>query len=950
MRLSVLLLAGWFLLATTSYAHADPVSAFVGIISAVAKIGTIGQLLLGVALKAGASLLARARSKREEQRPAGVKGSMTVGGDNPMSFIIGTYATAGQLEYVNSYGKAGKTPNAYLVQVVSLSDLPVSAMSSTVWINGEKCTIDWNAAPTDAGYPVLQYRHKGTDHLWVRFRDGTQTTVDPYLSSTFGADATRPWVADMIGRGVAYVIVTARVNREVMTSPPRCKFVLQGIKLYDIRKDTTAGGSGSHRWSDPSTWEWSDNPKVAQYNLLRGLSYNGEWFYGGQNLAAFQLPASNWMAAMNECDRQVAVAADGTEKQFRCGAEIALNYQPIEAIKELDKSCNGRTAELGGIYKTVCGMPGLPVYSFTDEDIVITSEQEQDPYPSHQQTYNGAHASYPEPAEDWTTKDAPPRYSAAYEAADDGQRLIADLSYPMVPYGTQVQRLMYAAIEEERRFLRHTGTLPPEAWLLEPLDPIAWTSARNGYVGKVFLLGDMDDLPGVNQVVAFRELDPLDYSWSSDRELPVSTGPTGPIVPPPQAMTGWAVGPAEVPDAAGTARRPGIKIACAADLDDVARIHVTIRVKATGVVVFDSDQTPYPRPGSGATYEWVLSGAWCLPLTTYQAQGRYVPFSTRETDASAWLDVITPNILITDVSVGLGQVRDDVKDRFEDIQSELDNFFRPRIEELAVAWMVESALGQTQRHEITAQVGSSLAKIADETLVRAREDEALAARISTVLAQVGDVRSEVTKEQVARVNADGALASDITSLKASAADNKAAIFSEAQARANADNALAFNTTVLTSTVGNNLARLISEEQARANADSALTTSVNGVSADLNGRFAQGLVKFEAAADQSGVTSRFSVMLRANLADAFKDSGFYIEIYTEGGVLKSRFAVKADQFVVWNGGSNAFLPIVIENGELKLNIADIGLIRAGRLLSPDGKVDFNLNLGTLEFYS
>lgn len=950
MRLSVLLLAGWFLLATTSYAHADPVSAIVGIISAVAKIGTIGQLVLGVALKVGTSLLARARGKREDQRPAGVKGSMTVGGDNPMSFIVGAYATAGQLEYVNSYGKAGKTPNAYLVQVVSLSDLPLSAMSSAVWINGEKCTIDWNAAPIDAGYPVLQYRQNGTDHLWVRFRDGTQTAVDPYLSSTFGADATRPWQADMIGRGVAYAIVTARVNREVMTSPPRCKFVLQGIKLYDIRKDTTAGGSGPHRWNDPSTWEWSDNTKVAQYNLLRGLSYNGEWFYGGQNLAAFQLPASNWMAAMNECDRQVAVAAGGTEKQFRCGAEIALNYQPIEAIKELDKSCNGRTAELGGIYKTICGMPGLPVYSFTDEDIVITSEQQQDPYPSHQQTYNGAHASYPEPAEDWAMKDAPPRYNAAYEAADDDQRLIADLSYPMVPYGTQVQRLMFAAIEEERRFTSQTGTLAPEAWLLEPLDTIAWTSARNGYDGKLFLLGDMDDLPGVNQVVAFRELDPLDYSWSSDNELPTSTGPTGPIVPPPQAMTGWAVAPAEVPDASGAARRPGIKIACAADLDDVARIHVTVRVKATGVVVFDSDQTPYPRPGPNATYEWVLSGAWCLPVTTYQAQGRYVPFSTRETEPSAWLDVTTPNILITDVSVGLGEVRDDVKSRFEDIQSELNHFFRPRIEELAVAWMAEAALGQTQRHEITAQVGSSLAKIADETLVRAREDEALAARISTVLAQVGDVRSEVTKEQVARSNADGALASDISSLKASVADNKASVFSEALARANGDFALAANMTSLTSTVGNNLARQISEEQTRAAADSALATSVNGVSADLNGRFAQGLVKFEAAADQSGVTSRFSVMLRANLADTFKDSGFYVEIYTESGVLKSRFAVKADQFVVWNPGSSAFLPFVFENGELRLNVLNVGLIRAGRFLSPSGRVDFNLIAETLEFYS
>ncbi|OCP04993.1 MULTISPECIES: phage tail protein [unclassified Ensifer] len=876
MRLSVLLLAGWFLLATTSHAYADPVSAIVGIISAVAKIGTIGQLVLGVALKAGMSLLARARSKREEQRPAGVKGSMTVGGDNPMSFIIGTYATAGQLEYVNSYGQAGKTPNAYLVQVVSLSDLPIAGMSSTVWINGEKCTIDWNAAPTDAGYPVLQYRQSGKDHLWVRFRDGTQTAVDPYLLTTFGIDATRPWLADMIGRGVAYAIITARVNREVMTSPPRCKFVLQGIKLYDIRKDTTAGGSGSHRWSDPATWEWSDNTKVAQYNLLRGLSYNGEWFYGGQNLAAFQLPASNWMAAMNECDRQVAIAAGGTERQFRCGAEIALNYQPIEAIKELDKSCNGRTAALGGIYKTICGMPGLPVYSFTDEDIVITSEQQQDPFPAHEQTYNGAHASYPEPAEDWTTKDAPPRYNAAYEAADDGQRLIADLSYPMVPYGTQVQRLMYAAIAEERRFIRHTGTLPPEAWLLEPLDPIEWTSARNGYDGKAFLMGDMDDLPGVNQVVAFREIDPADYSWSSDKELPVSIGPTGPIVPPPQPMTGWAVSPAEVPDATGAARRPGIKIACSADLDDVARIHVTVRVKATGIVVFDSDQTPYPRPGTGASYEWVLSGAWCLPVSLYQAQGRYVPFSTRETEASAWLDVLTPNILITDVSVGLGQTREDVLNRFKDLQKELSDSI-DRMDTKMLEFSLANAIGQRQRLTLRAELGNALARIDEERRVRVTTEEALAQSVLVM-----------------------------------------------QASLNTTNA-----------------RLAQEEITRATETAALSQSTLTISAELKDRFAGGMVKFSAAADQSGVNVRYAMVARANIADAYKEVGQYLEIYTVNGVLKSRSATIADQWVVSDGTTRNY-PMVYEGGVLELNIANIGTVYAGTINFGGGKVILDAN--------
>ncbi|WP_337267052.1 phage tail protein [Oryzifoliimicrobium ureilyticus] len=643
----LLALTLWLSLTTAiTPAHADPVSGLIGLVSWVGSLGVVGQFVLGAAIKIGTSLYDRAKAKKEQTQAAGVQGSMRVGGDNPLSFIVGTYATSGSLEYVGTWGKDGSTPNAYHTQVISLSDLPVSGLSNIIWISGKQCTIDWNATPTAQGYPVIEYRDGGKDYLWVKFHDGTQTVTDNFLFSQF-ATGDRPWKADMIGNGVAYAIVTARLNRNLFTSAPSIKFIVQGIKLYDVRKDSSGGGSGAHRWNDPSTWEFSENPKVIQYNILRGISYQNEWFYGGQNLAAFQLPASNWMAAMNECDRQIALAEGGTETQFRAGAEILTNYQPIEAIKELDKTCGGRTAELGGIYKTICGAPGLPVYSFTDADIVITQSQEQDPFPGLESTINGISATYPEPAEAWNNKDAPARYNADYEASDANNRLLSELEYPYAPYGLQVQRLMSAALEEARRFRKHTATMPPEAFLIEPLDVISYTSPRNGYSTKRFLMGGMDDLPNVNQAVAFSEIDPADYGWTPSQQLPTSTGVTGPIVVPIQPMTGWTVEPSHISDAAGTQRRPAILVKCAPELEDVARVHVKVRLKATQAIVFDSDQNAYPKPNTNGTYQWLLSGTWCLPLTTFQVSGEYVPFSTRQTEPSDWIDVTTENILIS---------------------------------------------------------------------------------------------------------------------------------------------------------------------------------------------------------------------------------------------------------------------------------------------------------------
>jgi hypothetical protein len=87
--------------------------------------------------------------------------------------MMGYGATAGSLVYANTWGQVDNSPNAYLVQVIALSDLPVQSLEQ-VWVNGELC--DLEATPhADYGYPVTQYRKGGKDYLWIKFYDGTQT-------------------------------------------------------------------------------------------------------------------------------------------------------------------------------------------------------------------------------------------------------------------------------------------------------------------------------------------------------------------------------------------------------------------------------------------------------------------------------------------------------------------------------------------------------------------------------------------------------------------------------------------------------------------------------------------------------------------------------------------------------------------------------------------------------
>jgi hypothetical protein len=601
-----------------------------------------GRLLIVVALSA----LQRAM-RPDAPREPGIKTKVTqTGGVNPQAFPLLRYATAGTLVAPPmSHGTVGNTPNAYLTYVILLSDIPGATLSQ-VMINSQYVAL---AASDDGvlGRPVLgQY----FGHAWVRYYNGTQTVADPMLRSRYGGYPERPWPADMIGRGSCYAIVTFLYNREIFPGLPRCRFELNGIPLYDPRKDSTVGGSGAHRWANKATWEPTVNPVVAAYNVMRGISLPDNSIWGG-NLPAEDLPLATWFAAMNECDLLVSNGASGTEPQFRAGLEVSVDEEPADVLAELMKACSGQLAEIGGLWKIRVGPPGLPVMSFTDDDIVITKPQDFLPFPSFVSSYNGANASYPDPASTWQSRDAQPYFNATYEAADQGQRLVADLNLVAVPYAAQVRRLMYAYVEEERRFRRHDLTLPCDFARLEPLDAIAWTSAENGYASKLFeVAGVTEDLQTGLLALILKERDPADYSYPG---LPAPEEISNlPVVPAVQTVPSFTVSGASIPDATNTARRPALVLTWEPNLPDVTGIMWEVRLQATGVVI-GRGSTQDVASGTLILSEGVLAG------TVYEV--RTQPVVDRPHDWTAWLPATTPNLLISRPDIGFGAVSEQLQ-------------------------------------------------------------------------------------------------------------------------------------------------------------------------------------------------------------------------------------------------------------------------------------------------
>jgi hypothetical protein len=569
-----------------------------------------------------------------------VQGTINSGGDVPRSFNMGYSVTSGSLVYANTAGiAAGDTPNGWLYQVIALSDIPGCQLAE-FWCNGQKCTL--GADIGGLGRPVNEFTKDGSVYLYVKFYDGTQTAANEVLVEQFGADPDRPYAATRVGNGVCYAMVTAITEKTLFNGFPTFKFGLSGIPLYDPSKDSTNGGTGTHRYSDPTTWggDGDSLPAVQVYNILRGIKYGGQWLYGLQDMTAARLPAINWNTQIAKC-RATITGVAGPEPTYRSGGQIDVNTQPANAIQSFLTACQGKLAETGGFYKIHLGAPDSPSFSFTDDDILSTEQQDFTPFFGLADTINGISGKYPDPSQGWNTTTAPPLYRSDLETRDGNRRLLADVTFDFVPYAAQVQRLMKSAVEEAQRARRHTLVLPPEYWVVEPGDVGAWTSDRNGYDGKLFRVDGCIDKANLDVGFSITEVDPSDYDWNHSTDFKnVNGGTTIIIRPTPQGVIDWFAEPATINDASGTPRRPAIRLSWDGTQLGVDGVQYEVRLTSSSEVVARgrTDQL-----AAGA----LLISQSLLPHTAYQARGQYIPSAPRDMLWSDWLDVTTPDIRLS---------------------------------------------------------------------------------------------------------------------------------------------------------------------------------------------------------------------------------------------------------------------------------------------------------------
>jgi len=743
-----------------------------------AATATLLKLAVGVTL----NLIAASRAGKQAKPSFAVNGQLQGGGDVPRSIPFGYHATAGSLVWANTWGKDGDTKNAHLTQVICLADLPVKGLGG-FWVNKQKVTIDFDRPHADGrGYPVTEYRSDGTDTLWIKFYDGTQTAVDSFLAST-ASNANRNYGGNRVGYGCAYAIVTALVSKNMFSGFPSFIFEIDGMRLYDISKDSTAGGNGTQRWTEPATWggDGDSMPAVQLYNLFRGIRYNGNWLYGFQGVTGFRLPAANWVKQINKCR---VLDVNGIPR-YRSGAECPVEAQMTSAIEALLTACQGSISEVGGSYEIFLGEPDDPEFAINDQTIITTETQQFTPFFGLAEMVTGMSGTYPSPGDGWATKTAPPIIRPDLDARAGGRRLMANVPFDFVPYPEQVQRLLKSGLEDGLRQRRHTFTLPP-AYLPRSRAgrTFSFTSPRNGYVNKLFKIDGVQILENCNVLIDCTECDPADYNWQSSDYKPQIDGALGPMRPLPTPIYDFGAEPSSITDEQGQPRRPAILLKWKGGVAGVDYVEYELELASD-----------FSRVDNGyflnvALNQDKIAPFAMLPATPYRVRARYgsyegsVPFQWSE-----WFAVLTPDIRIGGKDLYPFNIGDFNESLQEVWRQEAENVRYIRDEVTRVSTILADNMADSSvqmqgiRETVSVQFGESRADYQRLILAEASERQAQVTSIEQLTAQLQTNVAQVTELSQATATEVSALSQSVTQVSARvngvSADGYFRVFTEA---------------------------------------------------------------------------------------------------------------------------------------------------------------------------
>ena len=303
----------------------------------------------------------------------------------------------------------------------------------------------------------------GDGAIAIRWRDGAQSTGIPEFQSKFD-----DYTANDVGNDVCYtvVVVKLRGGEEATNTKAivgggtiRVRSIIKLNRVYDPRKDSTRTlakdgfvGNGTHRLTDESTWEWTDNPCLAFVDYM--YSYSHLKVRTNPEIESYSTRIDDrlfWQLVQQTadyCDGGVDIPGGKNEKRYRCDVLLDIGFSDNHAtnMRKILSSFGGKLVRIGDkfhIYPIrAIAAPGSLAYGPSDiaGNYQLTSNQRID------ERYNSVGGAYYDRDRDWTLVDAPVRQDAQAIARDGVIEL--DLDGSAITRGTQMQRLAHLTVKQ----------------------------------------------------------------------------------------------------------------------------------------------------------------------------------------------------------------------------------------------------------------------------------------------------------------------------------------------------------------------------------------------------------------------------------------------------------------------------------------------------------------------
>jgi hypothetical protein len=485
-----------------------------------------------IALNAGMSYAIDAVSK-PKIKPPGSELAFNIDPDYPREMVIGQRMVGGSM--VARYSRGSNLYNAHLV--IQLADHPCHELSKVY--DGGRLVRD---TPLTHGTrtEITAYSSSGGARVWMTWRDGrpgqtadsdlvTKSAQDPEVI----AGKIEGWTSNHVGAGCAYVHVEVQWDSDILTSIPQFQFLVKGAKLYDRRLDTTAGGSGSHRHDDPSTWAYSTNAMVALDHFLLGYQVEDDPLAFGIGLSPTEVPYAQFEAAADLCDEDVETGVGGaveTIKRYAINGVVSAGDFFEDVVEAMQLQMAARVVDLGGRIGILGAEERAITVSLTEDDLVAGEPLQFADKLQFTDLIGTVTGTFSDPGNNYQPSPYAPLTSAYAALPDGGEAQATTLPFPYEVHPRRVVRLASAWMERESLQPRLAGVFMPKAWKLEPGDWFEFTSDRLQITAEKFEVIDIVKNDDFTVTITARAIDPAFLAFDNDNDPDLSVPPDVPPV------------------------------------------------------------------------------------------------------------------------------------------------------------------------------------------------------------------------------------------------------------------------------------------------------------------------------------------------------------------------------------------------------------------------------------